>query len=51
MAEIADCPRYDDRMELLNRNISGETGLTRLIEQYMNDYLVDEVREMSRLQQ
>ncbi len=37
-------------MELLERNIRGETGLTKLIETYMNDFINDEVREMARLQ-
>ncbi|MBO2517032.1 MAG: sensor histidine kinase [Clostridiales bacterium] len=50
MIEIAGTERYDDRMELLERNIRGETGLTRLIETYMHEYLDDEVREMVRLE-
>lgn len=50
MTEIAETERYDDRVELLERNISGETGLTRLIDTYMHDYLDAEVREMVRLQ-
>ncbi|MDR0928251.1 MAG: sensor histidine kinase [Oscillospiraceae bacterium] len=50
MIEIAQCERYDDRMELLERNIRGETGLTLLIETYMHDYIDDEVRELARLQ-
>lgn len=50
MTEIAREPSYDRRMELLDRNIRGETGLTVLIEQYMHDYIDDEVREMARLQ-
>lgn len=50
MVEIAREPSYDRRMELLDRNIRGETGLTLLIEQYMHDYIDDEVREMARLQ-
>ena len=50
MLEIAGTERYDDRMELLERNIRGETGLTRLIETYMHEYLDDEVREMTRLE-
>ena len=49
MIEIADTPSYDKRMELLERNISGETGLTALIETYMHDFIDDEVRELSRL--
>lgn len=51
MIEIAETERYDDRMELLERNIRGETGLTLLIENYMHDYVDDEVRELARLQQ
>lgn len=50
MLEIAETERYDDRMELLDRNIRGETGLTILIETYMHDYIDDEVRELARLQ-
>lgn len=50
MLEIAASERYDDRMELLERNIRGETGLTVLIETYMHEYLDDEVRELARLQ-
>lgn len=49
MIEIAQTPSYDTRMELLDRNIRGETGLTRLIEDYMHDFLSDEVRELARL--
>ncbi len=50
MLEIAQEESYDRRMELLERNIRGETGLTRLIETYMHDFIDDEVREMARLQ-
>lgn len=50
MAEISQTERYDERMELLDRNVRGETGLTKLIETYMHDYIDDEVREMARLQ-
>ena len=50
MLEIANAERYDDRMDLLERNIRGETGLTMLIETYMHDYIDDEVRELARLQ-
>lgn len=50
MLEIAQTKGYDDRMELLDRNIRGETGLTKLIENYMHDYIDDEVRELARLQ-
>ena len=50
MTEIYETESYDSRMEKLDRNIRGETGLTRLIETYMHDYLDEEVREMSRLQ-
>ena len=49
MIEIANTESYDLRMELLERNIRGETGLTRLIENYMHDFLGDEVRELARL--
>lgn len=51
MIEIAGTMRYDDRMELLERNIRGETGLTLHIETFMHDYLDDEVREMVRLEE
>lgn len=51
MTEIAGTKRYDDRMELLERNIRGETGLTLHIETFMHDYLDDEVREMVRLEE
>ena len=50
MIEIALEESYDQRMELLERNIRGETGLTKLIETYMHDFIDDEVREMARLQ-
>ena len=50
MVEIALEDSYDERMELLERNIRGETGLTKLIETYMHDYIDDEVRELARLQ-
>ncbi len=50
MIEIANTERYDDRMELLERNIRGETGLTLLIETYMHEYIDDEVRELARMQ-
>ena len=49
MVEIAQTESYDKRMELLDRNIRGETGLTAMIEQYMHDFLGDEVRELARL--
>jgi len=49
MLEIARTDSYDLRMELLERNIRGETGLTALIEKYMHDFLGDEVRELARL--
>ncbi len=49
MIEIAETESYDLRMELLERNIRGETGFTRLIENYMHDFLSDEVRELARL--
>ena len=50
MVEIALEESYDQRMELLERNIRGETGLTKLIETYMHEFIDDEVREMARLQ-
>jgi len=50
MIEIAQEDSYDERMELLERNIRGETGLTKLIETYMHDFIDDEVRELARLQ-
>ncbi len=50
MTEIALEESYDQRMELLERNIRGETGLTRLIESYMHEFIDEEVREMARLQ-
>ena len=49
MLEIAETDSYDLRMELLERNIRGETGLTALIEQYMHDFMDDEVQELARL--
>ncbi len=51
MVEIAEEPSYDERMLLLERNIRGETGLTLLIESYMNDFVGDEVRELARIQE
>ena len=50
MLEIALEESYDQRMNLLERNIRGETGLTVLIETYMHDYIEDEVRELARIQ-
>ena len=49
MIEIANTESYDQRMELLERNIRGETGLTLLIEDYMHAFMDDEVQELSRL--
>ena len=49
MTEIANTDSYDLRMELLERNIRGETGLTALIEKYMHDFIDDEVEELARL--
>ena len=49
MIQIANTDYYDLRMELLDRNIRGETGLTKMIETYMHDFLGDEVRELARL--
>jgi two-component system sensor histidine kinase YesM len=50
MTEIALTESYDKRMELLERNIRGETGLTMLIEEYMNNYIDGEVRELAKVQ-
>lgn len=50
MLEIAETERYNDRMDFLDRNIRGETGLTVLIETYMHEYIDDEVRELARMQ-
>jgi two-component system sensor histidine kinase YesM len=50
MTEIALTESYDVRMELLERNIRGETGLTLLIEQYMHNYIDSEVRELANVQ-
>ena len=49
MVEIAQTRSADLRMELLDRHVSGKTGLTRMIEDYMHDFLSDEVRELARL--
>ena len=49
MREIAETESYDQRMELLDKNIRGETGLTTLIEKYMHDFVADEVQELARL--
>ncbi len=49
MIEIAGTKSYDQRMELLERNIRGETGLTLLIENYMHAFMDDEVQELARL--
>ncbi len=49
MIEIAESESYDTRMELLDKNIRGETGLTTLIEEYMYDFVGDEVQELARL--
>ncbi len=51
MVDIAGEGSYDERMLLLERNIRGETGLTKLIEDYMNDFVGDEVRELARIQE
>ncbi|MDR0951883.1 MAG: sensor histidine kinase [Oscillospiraceae bacterium] len=50
MTEIAMTESYDERMEQLERNIRGETGLTILIEKYMHDYIDGEVRELAHVQ-
>lgn len=49
MIEIAETDSYDTRMELLDKNIRGETGLTTLIEKYMHDFIHDEVQQLARL--
>lgn len=49
MIEIANTESYDRRMDLLERNIRGETGLTVLIEDYMHAFMDDEVQELARL--
>ncbi|MBQ4511945.1 MAG: sensor histidine kinase [Anaerolineaceae bacterium] len=49
MTEIALTESYDLRMEMLDKNIRGETGLTTLIERYMHDFVGDEVEELARL--
>ena len=49
MIEIAETDSYDKRMELLDRNIRDETGLTTLIQEYMDDFIHDEVQELARL--
>ena len=49
MIEIAETDSYDKRMELLDRNIRGETGLTTLIQEYMDDFIHEEVQELARL--
>ena len=49
MTEIAETDSYDMRVELLEKNIRGETGLTTLIEQYMHEFVSDEVQELARL--
>ncbi len=49
MTEIAQTESYDLRMEMLDKNIRGETGLTSLIEEYMDDFVGDEVEELARL--
>ena len=50
MRQIAAEPSYDVRMEQLEKNIRGETGMTVLIEAYMHAYIDDEVRELALLQ-
>ena len=49
MIEIEQTGSYDERMELLERNIRGETGLTVLIEDYMHDFIDAEIRELARM--
>jgi len=47
MEEIADTDSYDLRLEQLENNIR---SITKLIESYMDDYIYDEVQELTRLQ-
>ena len=49
MTEIAETDSYDLRVELLEKNIRGETGLTTLIEEYIHEFVSDEVQEMASL--
>ena len=49
MTEIAETESYDLRMQMLEKNIRGETGLTTLIEEYMHNFIDDEVQELARL--
>lgn len=49
MIEVAETDSYDLRMQMLEKNIRGETGLTTLIETYMHDFIDDEVQELARL--
>lgn len=51
MTEIAETDSYDLRMQLLEKNIRGETGLTTLIEEYMHNFIDDEVQELARLRE
>ena len=51
MTEIAETESYDLRMELLEKNIRGETGLTTLIQEYIHDFVSDEVQELARLRE
>lgn len=47
MNSIAETDEYDEQMRELETNIN---SVTTLIEQYMNQYTYDEIRELSRLQ-
>jgi two-component system sensor histidine kinase YesM len=48
MRDIADTPLYNDKIDKLNKNIYTTTALFHI---YMQDYIYDEVRELTQLQQ
>lgn len=47
MIDIANTKYYDERMQKLENNVNSITGL---IEAYMLDYIYDEVKELTRIQ-
>lgn len=47
MYKISDIPKYDDRIDFLEKEIY---GITTLIEDYMYNYIYDEVKELSVIQ-
>ena len=49
MIEIAETKSPDQRMKLLDQHITGKTGLTGLIVDYMHNFISDEVHELARL--